>query len=413
MEELAGAGAKLDENMRRYLSDRNWDLGFSMRNPGNAYIGWGVARIRTEPDDVRYGQARIMAFQRALADAKGEFVRWRQLENTTTMRRRYIHDDAFPAARRDIDQKAQFQERLSIFAEKALDLSEAHLNRLLQEAGVDPGEYREMDRGERKTVLHDAIALRSTTQAVASLRGLRVLTTFQDLNSVGVLVIHNDQSELLGRQIFLGDAVSRRSSDVVAATIREQLASSCPDDTDYIHMHGVRIMEDETGEKVVVSFGQWSPPITRGMSRRMQETHFESAGRMAMSRAEAELTDFVNSTLELESASDIAEIEEITRLTTQGRVEELESYEIGARIDDIVQQYGRARLEGVTTIKQWAVNDPKTGHVIVGHVAMWSPSARDAALGRISEEEVEPGKVEYDDKVIEAPALDHLDPTLR
>jgi hypothetical protein len=414
VEELAGVGAQIEKNRDQYLRERGWELGQSTANPGGAYIGWGVGGIKLDPDDVRYGQARIAAFYRALADAKGDFTRFRQQEITTTMTREFFFDD-LPEIELEIGEIGYLQERISILAEKAFDLGEAHLNRLLVEVNVDSEKYRGADRIQRENILNDAISQIVTNRAMTSLSGVRILANFEDLDSVGVLIIYNEQSEQLARQISRGDVISRRPSDVVTRTILEQLGAHFTSEEDYIPVHGVRIMEDETGEKVLVAFGQWSPAITKTTSSTIREARVEAARRQARSNAIAALTNFINSTLVLEDFSQFRESEDIIRITTGKRVEEVESYEIGERVEEIVNQYGRAKLEGITTVKEWAANDPKTGHIIVGHVAMWSPATRDAALGIVTppEEEIPEGEIKYDEGVRESPALDHLDPTLR
>lgn len=414
VEELAGLGARLEQNRDQYLKERGWVLGQSSVNPGGAYIGWGVGEIKLEPDDERYAQARITAFYRAYADAKGEFVRFRQQESTTTLAREFFYND-LPEIEREMNNKAYLQERISILAEKAIDLGEGYLNRLLTELNIDPDEYRTAEKSERENILYDAISNETTTRAISSLAGVRILANFEDLESVGVLIIYNEQSEQIARQIARGEATSRRPSDMVAKTIRDQLEAHFKSDEDYIPVHGVRIMEDETGEKVLVAFGQWAPAITKTTSSQIREARVQSALRQARSDAIAELTNFINSTLVVEDIRKISEIEDISYITTGKRVEEVESYEIGERVEELVNQYGRAKLEGITTIKEWAANDPKTGHVIIGHVAMWSPATRDAALGIVPTpgEEIPAGEIKYDEEVRESPALDHLDPTLR
>ena len=47
-----------------------------------------------------------------------------------------------------------------------------------------------------------------------------------------------------------------------------------------------------------------------------------------------------------------------------------------------MKQSGRSKLEGVSTVTSWTANHPVTGHLVVGHVLMWSPSTRDAARGK-------------------------------
>jgi len=153
----------------------------------------------------------------------------------------------------------------------------------------------------RKKILHDAISQTTVTRALGSLAGVRVLANFEDLNSVGVLIIHNERSEAIARQIAHGDVVSRNTSDVVKKTILEQLGDSFTRIENYIPVYGVRIMEDETGEKVLVSFGQWAPAITKSTNSTISEARVKSARNIAQSNAIADLTNFINSTLVLES----------------------------------------------------------------------------------------------------------------
>jgi hypothetical protein len=416
VEELAGVGAQIEQNRDQYLRERGWELGQSTANPGGAYIGWGVGEIKLEPDDVRYGQARIAAFYRAYADAKGNFTRFRELDITTEMGRNYFFSP-FPEIEQETSEITALQERISIFAEKAVDLGEGHLDRLLVEVGVDLEKYDKADKSERKKIFIDSVGQEVTGSALSSLSGVRVLANFEDLNSVGVLIIYNEQSEQLARQIARGDVIARRPSDFVTRTILEQLEAQFKNEEDYIPAHGLRIMEDETGEKVLVAFGQWSPAITKATGSTIREASVGAARRLARSNAMAELANFIDSTLVLEDFGKFEESHELIRdiADNRGRGKEMESYEIGERVEEIVNQYGSAVLSGITTVKEWAVNDPKTGHIIIGHVAMWSPATRDAALGVVTppEEEIPEGEIKYDEGVRESPALDHLDPTLR
>lgn len=405
---------QIEDNRDQYLKERGWKLSQSAVNPGGAYIGWGRGDIKLEPDDAKYGQARILAFYRALANAKGDFVKSRQSQIITTMTREFYLNEQ-PEIEREMNNKTYLQERISILAEKAIDLGEGYLNRLLSELNIDPNKYRVAEKSERESITRDSINQKVTVEAISSLVGVQVLHNFYDLKSVGVLIIYNEESERIAKQIARGDVVSRRPSDMVAKTIQDQLEAYFKSDEDYIKIQGLRIMEDETGEKVLVAFGQWSPEITKSTSSQLREARIKAARIHAQQNAIAELTNFINSTLVLEEVGQLGEIEDLSRITTGKRVESMPSYEIIEPVEAIINQYGRAKLEGITTIKEWAANDPNTGHVIIGHVAMWSPATRDAALGIVPTpgEEIPAGKIKYDEEVRESPALDHLNPTLR
>ena len=414
---LPNSGAILTDQMDRYLAERGWELGVSSANPGNAYIGWKTARIRLKYDDAKYGQARIMAFHRAFTDTKGEFVLSRRVDIVTQIYRKFVNNDLPEDIPQAPDRRfAYIRERLDVALEKGMDLGEAKLDELLREVGIDPANYRKVDREKRRNIFNDAVERAATARARSSVTGLHIVTTFEDLDSVGVLVTRSEESEQIARQVVRGGAMSRRPSNVVKNSIQHVLAKALPNDADYIGVHGVRIMQDEAGEYVLVAFGQWAPSITKTMSTLLVEGRVDAAREVARAEAEAAVTDFVNSTVVFDRAVTTKESADVTDVTPQGgEVAEVTSEEMGARVEKFIQQHGEARLEGLTTIKTWTANNPRTGHVLVGHVLMWSPATRDAAQGKfLKQEEGKPAeKVKYDNTVIEAPALDHLDPTLR
>ena len=401
------------EQRNQFLEERGWTMGISSMNPGGAYFGWGESGINLKPDDKKFGQARITAFYRALAKAKGQFVQSRQQEILTEMAYDFFKDSS-PNIESEIVKKEYLSERISILAEKAMDLGEGYLDKLLRELNIDPDNYRKAEKSEKKRIAYEAIALSNTNKAVSSLAGVRVLHSFSDLKAVGVLISYSKGTEGIARQIARGDIVSRRSSEMVTGTIINQLENNFKSDEDYIENLGVRIMEDESGEIALVSFGQWAPAIIATDSDQWKRIEMQSAREIAESNAIAELASFINSTMVFERITDIKEMEELSRITTEKRIEEESIDEIGDFVERIIKQYGRVTLEGITTIKEWATNDPVTGHIIVGSVAMWSPATRDAARGIvIPTEEVLEGKIEYDEKVRQSIQLDHLDPTLR
>lgn len=404
---------ELTKQRDQYLAERGWELSVNSANPGNAYIGWASAPIKVEPDDVRYGEARIAAFHTAFASAKGELalVNMRvYFENTLEFML-----DELPEDRPIRDELAYLRDRIDIAAEKGIDLGEAHLDKLLRDFEIDPGNYRKASRAEAKQLLKAAFTRNAVMSATRSMRGLRVLTTFENLRSVGVLVIYSHELENIARQCVLGEAVSRRPAEVVTASIQDMIAETLPDDASYIPVHGVRIMEDDAGQNVLVAFGQAAPAITKTTSNRLAQARMRAARMSAQLEAAAALTAFVNGHLEIKQTGNDAELEDIRNIMEDISIREMESYEIGNRMDKFIKENGRADWEGVTTIKTWTANNPRTGHPLVGHVLMWSPSTRDLARGKfLKQDEVKRAeRVKYDDEVIVSPSFDHLDPTLR
>jgi hypothetical protein len=165
--------------------------------------------------------------------------------------------------------------------------------------------------------------------------------------------------------------------------VKEQIAKNTPNGAkDYIDIHGVRIMTDENGNRAVVGFGQWSPAITRNDSKFRRNSFIESARKTARTNADGFISDFVNSTVVANDRQKLVSNAEINRVISGGEIGEEETIELFELVTNMVKQSGSSRLEGVSTVTTWTANHPVTGHLIVGHVLMWSPSTRDAARGK-------------------------------
>lgn len=370
-------GGRLAQKRDEYLRTRNWVLGYSRSNPNSAYLGWGEANIQAKTDDVKFGQSRVLAYETALLEAQGEFVRFQQRVTTTETLRNFL-DDSGGMTEEDAAREA---DRLKLIWEKVLALADAKLDQALEKAGVDPGQFRNKPLETRRTLLRDAISRTIKIRAMQSVSGVRVLATFEDLHAVGVLVVYSDNQRELARNIVIGRTVARSTGAAQKDSLLKQIEETCPNGAkDLVHAFGVRVMKDENGDRVLVSFGQWSPAVTQMDSRFRRDTAIKAARSQAMNLADGALTDFVNSTLALESDSTVWQNAELNRVISAKSIDEVESLTIGETLRNTLKQHGRATLQGVATLKEWAANHPETGHFIAGHVLMWSPSSRDAAI---------------------------------
>lgn len=375
-------GSRLVQQRDAYLAERKWVLGYSPANPGSAYLGWGEASIQAKPDDLDYGQSRVLAYETALMDAMGSFVRFQQ-RLTTTETIRTLFQDSGNLAEEDV---ATESARLKTIWQKILALTEAELDRLLEKSGVDPAQFRSKPLEERRKQLQDSVQRTVKVRALGSVAGVRTLATFEDLNAVGVLIVYSDKQRELAKSMLSGQTVARSESstqgqDLQRQNILRQIEAACPNGAaDLAHIFGVRVMTDEHGDRVLVSFGQWSPAITRLNSQFRRETEIKAARAKAMNLADGALTDFVNSTLALESESTLWQAAELTRILSPTPGQEEESRTIGETLNNLLKAHGKATLRGVVTLKEWTANHPETGHLLVGHILMWSPTSRDAAI---------------------------------
>jgi len=375
------SGSALEKMRDAYLSrkERGWELGFSVKNPSGAYIGWGQADINVEANDVKAGQARVLAFEKALADAKGEFVRAKMRTTTTTTLRELFHDGREPSP----DQVKDRWSRAKVIADKVMALKDARLDEKLTELGVDPTSFGDALPKKKRILLRDAISRRICVRAVQSVAGMRVLTTFEDQNGVGVLVVWSDNMRRIAKAIASGRTVGRPARRDPKESIMEQIRNACEDyPAELAFTHGVRVMTDDNGDRALVAFGQWSPAVTRQDSKMKQNMAIRAARAQAQDLADGALTDFVNNSVVLESETAIEGDDQIYRLLSPDSEEEVEASLIGDYLRRMVKQHGRATVKGVVTTAQWKANHPETGHLLVGHVLMWSPATRDAVEGK-------------------------------
>lgn len=371
---------RIEAQRDKFLKERGWELGMSKKNPNGAYVGWGSAPITARSTDLKFGQSRVLAYEKAAMIARGEFVSSRmQTVSTETIREFFRDDRPLPAP----DQSTP-QSRMRILGEKVLALTEAELDQKLRQADVDPETISETNLEKKRALMSDRIMRREKRQAIRAVAGVRVLATFEDLQHIGVLIVYSDHMNQLAKSITLGQMPSRPNKKDPKDSILRQLEAICPDGSkDFIDIYGVRLMTDDNGDAAVVAFGQWSPAIVKTDSKLRQNSELQAARIIARNTADGALTEFVNSTVVLDSDTLREEVAEISRIDTyKGALREEEKEQIGQAVRETIKQNGKITLAGVTAIKEWTGNHPETGHLIVGQILLWTPSTRDSALGK-------------------------------
>lgn len=369
------AGSNLEQQRDKWLKgDQNRSrkkLGFDRKG---SYIGWGMAPIEVDPKQVDFGQKRIMAFEKAFADAKGKFVRTKKQKVATEVTRKFFHDDK---EKIDVELK---DGRLVGIGKKLAALTEAKLDKALIDLGVDPKDIENSDIAQKRTLAENSLSKNITIKAVQRIPGIRILATFEDVKGVGVLIKQNRNYSNLASAIASHKLIGYPSKTDPVDDIANQLEQKFIENKDYIPQYGVRIMVDEAGNRVLVSFGQWSPKVTRSDSRMKINMAVKAAKDIAYNQALSYMTQFVNTTLSLEDDTKLKDSDMIKKITHTNKSEErIESSSVGASIDKFIKETSNVSLEGVTETMNWTVNHPETGHLIVGKVLMWSPLTQEYA----------------------------------
>jgi hypothetical protein len=360
-------GNRLERQRNDYLDNKNISLGNDIK--GN-YIGWGEVAISVSPKSIDFAQKRIMAFEKAFVDAKAKFVRMKAQETASSISRELFQDD------RDRNVVEIKDGVIVSLAKKIHALTEAAIDEKLIEYGVDPSTVANSNINKKRKLMKNSISKQIAIKAVENISGIRVIATFEDVTGVGVLIKANPKYRDIARAIASKKLVGYPTKIDPKESIRKQLNSRLNNE-DYFLQHGLRIMTDDSGNRVLVSFGQWSPKVTRNDSRLRINTAIKSAKGIAYDHALSYITMFVNTTLALENKTKLSDSETINILShTDGVTEEQQNSSVGAMLERFVKETSRVSIEGVSEVHSWAANHPETGHLLVGSVLMWSPTTQ-------------------------------------
>jgi len=362
-----------------YLSanGRNWQVGWSAKNPSGSYIGWGETSINTPPGDVRHGQARVAAFERALNNARVEFARTQERTVAVEILRQVFNDDRMLDDLSLGTKKAREQ----VIMEKLGALAEAQIDEKLRDLNVDPASITGRQIDAKRVLAKDAISKTITTRAVQSVAGMRVLNTFENLDGVGVLVVYSQALRDRATMIAKGQGVAVSDPSISRGDVKEQLKmliTPWPDGL--VFQHGTRLVADENGEYAVIAFGQYTPTISKSDSQMRKNLSLESARERARDLAEAQLAEFLNITTVFQSTTTMEAESAIQELIGPSGLSEVEYDKVGSVYDRVAKQSAWNKTRGVTILKQWSATHPDTGQPVEGVVVMWSPSTKRATV---------------------------------
>ena len=365
------SSSSIENKREQYLNDRGWSLGYNTKSNGSQfYIGWGEADIKESPESIAYIDSRVLAFESALLTAKGEFARLSGSRIATKTVQKFFQDE--------LSQPAELQpgSTFSQISQKLGALGNASLDKLLMELEVDPETFT---LTQKQKLAQDSLRKTSTVKAISRVSGIRPLVTFEDNNTMGVLIVYSEKLREQASAIAQGKLLHKPDVIPGRPSIKAQLAKMLPNDSDYIFQHGIRILQDERGNPVLVSFAQSGVRVTKSSGKMKTSMALKAARSAAKSLSAAHIAEFINATVNLQDKTTLAESAIIEQVTEDGISSEEESLNTGKIINNFIKQGAKARLTGVTTLKAWVKNHPNTGHLIAGEVKAWSPYLSNAS----------------------------------
>ena len=105
--------------------------------------------VSVDPTNAQWGKARVLAFDKALLEAKGRFLQDMFGRQVVEESLRMFEDSSDGA--REFKEEQPTASRIKAIAEKALVLQDAKLNAKLEDLGIDPEEFSAKSPAQKKT----------------------------------------------------------------------------------------------------------------------------------------------------------------------------------------------------------------------------------------------------------------------
>ena len=344
----------VDAMMDEYLSNpnRKWVCGLNTKADGSKFfISIGRSAIKAPPTHKNYINSRVLAFNKAMLDAKSQMAEYLGAEILAECERAIAEGAAArPAPQSEADQVGAKLKQLLI----------AKLNAKLKEEGIDPiADPAKAKAALGEIVNQDEMKKFTSVAARAEMIGIQACCTFEgtpagESGHIGVIAIWSPKLQAMAASILTGAPVPRVGAK---KPIAQQIST---DPATLISTFGVQQKIDESGDLVLVSFGQAGAASE-------SDTSAEIARDKARVNAMSSLREFAGEQVAV--ATDVLNAESTTEFENSGEnyVDE-SSYQkkIRATAD-------RMNISGIAPLKTYRFKHPVCGRTVYGCVVTWCP----------------------------------------
>ena len=355
---------------------------FSKRGimPGEVRKGGKVYYAAKEPvsvsaDSPQWSKARQVAFEKALLKIRADFV-FDAFGRTVNEAEQSISSD-------DSSDNREFKEdlagvgKIEAIWKKLVAGTDAKLNEWLQGHGIDPGEYDSVPPAQRKDLFVNKYVSKTISKAMGDSSGLIPVQTFEGTDDsgttmIGVVALYSPKLKQLASDI------ANKRSPILQGKKGKPLSNYIELSPEVLAAQfGIRVVFDEQGSPMVLSYGQWGYSYT-GNNKKTQIRHRQTATETANTKALEGLVNFINSQL---SFSDTRTTGEAVESYLQKTGDDIIEKDISTLIDKTmksIKSKSSARMGGTRIVKQWKHKDV-SGQEIIGSIRMWSLAGVEAA----------------------------------
>lgn len=363
----ASAKNLVQKDINDYFSERGITPGQSDES-GTVYFS-EIALVERNVKDPNFIKSRALAFDKACQNALAKYAMDKfghdMMESTVS--------DFDDQSSNRLEPTVGVKDAVSRISEKVEQLTEAQLDRKLQELGKTPAGAIV----EKRKLLEKSIVKKSMARALGSTSGVLPVQSFEGWTengkyAVGVVLRGGVTTE------EVANCLRRKRRPGLVRPTGMSLKDAIPGEDELVRQFGVRLFFDETGTPALLSFGQWGVSYT-GTDEDMLDRAEESAGKQAERAANEALTQFINSTISVSEMSEQGEEDSVSALfDNEGNLSEKHVMEIIDRMNSRSVLRGHDTMIGRSTPVPPVILEHPSGHAVAVCVRMWSFKQYDA-----------------------------------
>lgn len=342
------------------------------------FIYAGSALVPVRPTHPNWGDARAMAYQEALQKAREALLRQLYLDVSSQTLRRSFKTNQLP----EFTAEELEQSMMGAVLDKLVALSDAVIDKELEELGVDPSQYAAAPPSKRKQMMQNALTQTITTRARGNISGTMTMKSFEATDKNGntavsvVIATSNKMKNMLAdfRQ-SKGQVtpVPARAKQPVRQFLQQNKA-------DLMFTVGTKVLWDEQGYPVLASFGMAGNECNPSDYESCVDNR-EFAFISARNSALANIAEAYN--LQGTVTSNETKGKDRSRTATTTKVEGNRtetSEELVTKILRETEQMSQMTssvkgLVGIQTAMQWTAKHPVTQREVNGVVMLWHPQS--------------------------------------
>ena len=284
------ADEKVQEAFDRFLTEKTGKdsstTAYGSPNArGQIYYAEMEAVTSGSAADPDFLKKRQMAYARAFQQVRNNYVKYSFKSFLTTGEKGSFLYDSDAMKKQAPKDDAGALKRLG---EKIVALSEAKVDKALEEAGVDPSKYASLPA--KRKMLSRSIIRDAVVHSVGTCTGISVVKTVEGQGTdgtytIGVIARYDPEA------VVIADCIARKTRPSIlpkqGLAVGELLKGNLAEN------FGTRLYYDESGMPALLSFGQWSSNVTPGTDRYERKLLEKAAFQQAEAQANIDMSNFI------------------------------------------------------------------------------------------------------------------------